>query len=166
MSEKYSVIVDAVRTPIGVKNGKMIGIRPDDLSATVIKAILERNPKLPLEKIEDVVLGCAFPEATQGMLLARAAAVLAGIPKEAGAKVVNRFCGSSMDAVHQLSQGILAGDLECGIAVGTEDMFSVPMGGYNPSFHPELMKKNFYIGMGETAENLAKELNISREDQE
>ena len=166
MSEKYAVIVDAVRSPIGVKNGKMIGIRPDTLSAEVIKALLKRNPKLPLEKIEDVVLGCAFPEATQGMLLARAAVVLAGIPKEAGAKVVNRFCGSSMDAVHQLNQAIIAGDLDCGIAVGTEDMFSVPMGGYNPSFHPELVKKNFYIGMGETAENLAKELNISREDQE
>ena len=166
MSDKYAVIVDAVRSPIGVKNGAMIGMRPDTLSADVIKALLERNPKLPLEEIEDVVLGCAFPEATQGMLLARAAAVLAGIPKEAGAKVVNRFCGSSMDALHQLNQAIIAGDLECGIAAGTEDMFSVPMGGYNPSFHPDLVKNRFYIGMGETAENLAKELNISREDQE
>lgn len=166
MSEKYAVIIDAVRSPIGVKNGQMIGIRPDELSAEVIRALLKRNPKLPLEEIEDVILGCAFPEGSQGMLLARGAAVLAGIPKEAGAKVINRFCGSSMDAVHQLNQAIMAGDLECGIAVGTEDMFGVPMGGYNPSFHPELVAKKFYIGMGETAENLAKELNISREDQE
>jgi len=166
MSEKYAVIVDAVRSPIGVKNGQMIGIRPDELSAEVIRALLKRNPKLPLDKIEDIILGCAFPEGSQGMLLARGAAVLAGIPKEASAKVINRFCGSSMDAVHQLNQAIMAGDLECGIAAGTEDMFGVPMGGYNPSFHPELVAKKFYIGMGETAENLAKELNISREDQE
>jgi acetyl-CoA acyltransferase len=166
MAEKYAVIVDAVRSPMGIKNGEMIGIRPDELSAQVIKGLLERNKKLPLDKIEDVVMGCAFPEGSQGMLIARGAAVLAGIPKEAGAKVVNRFCGSSMDAVHQLNQAIIAGDLECGIAAGIEDMFSVPMGGYNPSFHPQLLEKDFYIGMGETAENLAKELNIPRDEQE
>ena len=166
MAEKYAVIVDAVRSPMGIKNGEMIGIRPDELSAQVIKGLLERNKKLPLDKIEDVVMGCAFPEGSQGMLIARGAAVLAGIPKEAGAKVVNRFCGSSMDAVHQLNQAIIAGDLECGIAAGIEDMFSVPMGGYNPSFHPQLVEKDFYIGMGETAENLAKELNIPRDEQE
>ena len=166
MAEKYAVIIDAVRSPMGVKNGDMIGIRPDELSAQVLKGLLKRNSKLPLEKIEDVVVGCAFPEGSQGMLIARGAAVLAGIPKEAGAKVVNRFCGSSMDAVHQLNQAIIAGDLDCGIAAGIEDMFSVPMGGYNPSFHPQLIEKDFYIGMGETAENLAKELNISREEQE
>ncbi len=166
MAEKYAVIIDAVRSPMGIKNGKMIGIRSDELSAQVIKSLLKRNSKLPLGKIEDVVLGCAFPEGSQGMLIARGAAVLAGIPKEAGAKVINRFCGSSMDAVHQLNQAIIAGDLDCGIAGGIEDMFSVPMGGYNPSFHPQLIEKDFYIGMGETAENLAKELNIPREEQE
>ncbi len=166
MSERNAVILDAVRSPIGVKNGKMIGIRPDELSAQVVKALLMRNKKFPVEKIEDVVLGCAFPEGTQGMLMARGVALLSGIPKEAGAKLVNRFCGSSMDAVHQLNTAIIAGDIECGLAVGTEDMFSVPMGGYNPSFHPQLAKQNFYIGMGETAENLAKELEISREEQE
>jgi acetyl-CoA acetyltransferase family protein len=166
MSEKYAVIIDAVRSPMGVKNGEMIGIRPDELSAQVITGLLERNKELSLDKIEDVVMGCAFPESSQGMLIARAAAVLAGIPKETSAKVVNRFCGSSMDAVHQLNQAIIAGDLDCGIAAGIEDMFSVPMGGYNPSFHPKLVEKDFYIGMGETAENLAKELNISRDEQE
>jgi len=165
-NQKYAVIVDALRSPIGIKNGQMIGIRPDDLSSQVVRELLKRNKKLPVEKIEDVVLGCAFPEGTQGMLLARGVAALSGIPKESGAKVVNRFCGSSMDAVHQLNQAILAGDLDCGLAVGMEDMFGVPMGGYNPSFHPELLKKNFYIGMGETAENLAKDLSISREEQE
>jgi acetyl-CoA acyltransferase len=165
MSTK-SVIVDAVRSPIGVKNGKLVGIRPDDLSAQVVKALLKRNPNLKPEMIEDVVLGCAFPEGPQGMIMGRSVAVLAGIPKEAGAKVVNRFCGSSMDAVHQLSTAIESGDIDVGLAIGVEDMFSVPMGGFAPDFHPELAEQEFYIGMGDTAENLAKEGNISREDQE
>ncbi|MFQ6674347.1 MAG: thiolase family protein [Fidelibacterota bacterium] len=167
MEKAQSVIVDAVRSPIGVKRGKMVGnIRPDDLSAQVLKKLLGRNPNLPLEKIEDVVLGCAFPEGPQGMIMARSVAVLAGIPIEAGAKVVNRFCGSSMDAVHQLSRAIEVGDLEVGIAVGVEDMFSVPMGGFNPDFHPGLAERDFYIGMGETAENLANDGTIPREEQD
>lgn len=163
---RTSVIVDAVRSPMGVKNGNLIGIRADDLAAQVVIALLERQPDLPREAIEDVVLGCAFPEHTQGMLMARGVSLLAGIPKEAGGKVVNRFCGSSMDSVHQLSQAILAGDLECGIAVGVEDMFGIPMGGFNPSFHPKLAEMGYYIGMGETAENLANELEIARDEQE
>ena len=165
MSTK-SVIVDAVRSPIGVKNGKIVGTRPDDISAQVVKGLLKRNPNLKPEMIEDVVLGCAFPEGPQGMIMGRSVAVLAGIPKEAGAKVVNRFCGSSMDAVHQLSTAIESGDIDVGIAIGVEDMFSVPMGGFAPDFHPELAEQEFYIGMGDTAENLAKEGNISREDQD
>ncbi|MFQ6617704.1 MAG: thiolase family protein [Fidelibacterota bacterium] len=164
--DRYAVIVDGVRSPMGVKNGELIGIRPDDLTAQVVRALLYRNPDLPPDRIEDVVLGCAFPEAAQGMLMARGAAFLAGIPIEAGAKVVNRFCGSSMDAVHQLNQAILSGDLEVGIAAGVEDMFSIPMGGFNPSFHPGLMEQKYYMGMGETAENLAEEGEISREEQE
>lgn len=167
MAKIKTVIVDAIRSPIGVKRGIMAGnIRSDDLTAQVIKKLLERNPNLPLEKIEDVVLGCAFPEGPQGMLLARTVSVLSGIPIEAGAKVVNRFCGSSMDAVHQLSQAIGVGDIEVGIAAGVEDMFSVPMGGFAPDFHPGLAEQDFYIGMGETAENLAKDGQISREDQD
>ena len=161
-----SVIIDAVRSPMGVKKGKLIGIRPDELTAQVVRALLERNSNLPVEKIEDLVLGCAFPEAEQGFLAARGIAVLAGIPKEAGAKVINRFCGSSMDAVHQIDLSIRAGDMDAAIGAGIEDMFTLPMGGYNPSFHPELVKKNFYIGMGDTAENLARDLNISREEQD
>lgn len=155
-----------MRSPIGIKNGKLVGMRPDDLTADVIKAMMSRNPDAPSSMVEDVVVGCAFPEGTQGMLAARGISILAGLPVEAGAKVVNRFCGSSMDAVHQISQAISAGDLDVGIAGGMEDMFGVPMGGFNPSFHPELYEKEYYMGMGETAENLAKDLNISREDQE
>ncbi len=165
-SQDPTVIVDAVRSPMGVKQGKMVGLRADELAAQVVQQLLERQPELPRDKVEDLVLGCAFPEATQGMLMARGVALLVGLPETTAGKVVNRFCGSSMDAVHQLSQAIAAGDLECGIAVGVEDMFAIPMGGYNPSFHPRLYSMDYYIGMGETAENLAQDLDISRQDQE
>ncbi|MFQ6675556.1 MAG: thiolase family protein [Fidelibacterota bacterium] len=167
MEDKTSVIVDVVRSPVGVKRGRMVGnIRPDDLTAQVLTELLKRNPHLSPGDIEDVVLGCAFPEGPQGMIMARSVAVLAGIPIEAGAKVVNRFCGSSMDAVHQLSQAVEVGDIHVGIALGVEDMFSVPMGGFNPDFHPDLAERDFYISMGETAENLANDGHIPREDQE
>ena len=161
-----SFIIDGARSPIGTKNGQMLGVRSDDLSAQVIQGLMQRNTNIPSEVIEDVVVGCAFPEGPQGMLMARSISVLAELPIESGAKVVNRFCGSSMDSVHQLSQAVLAGDIDAGIAAGVEDMFSVPMGGFNPSFHPDLYEKEFYIGMGDTAEILAKDLDISREDQE
>jgi acetyl-CoA acyltransferase len=98
--------------------------------------------------------------------MAKGVAILSGLPNTTAGKVVNRFCGSSMDALHQLSQAIDSGDTDCGIACGVEDMFGVPMGGFSPSFHPDLYEKDYYIGMGETAENLANELSISRDDQE
>jgi len=161
-----SVIVDAVRSPIGVKKGELVGMRADDLAAQVVGSLLKRNPSMPMDAVEDVVLGCAFPEHTQGMLMARGVALLAGLPQTCAAKVVNRFCGSSMDAVHQLSQAIEAGDIACGIAAGVEDMFAIPMGGFNPSFHPRLFKEDYYMGMGETAETLARDLGITREEQE
>ena len=161
-----SFIIDGARSPIGTKNGQMVGVRSDDLAAQVIQGLMQRNANIPVETVEDVVVGCAFPEGPQGMLMARSISVLANLSIESGAKVVNRFCGSSMDSVHQLSQAILAGDIDAGIAAGVEDMFSVPMGGFNPSFHPDLYEKEFYIGMGDTAEILAKDLDISREDQE
>ena len=98
-----SVIIDAVRSPIGLKNGILVGIRPDDLTAQIVKNLLSRNENLDLDKIEDLILGCAFPEGPQGMLLAKGVAILAGIPEQCAGAVVNRFCGSSMDAVHQIS---------------------------------------------------------------
>jgi acetyl-CoA acyltransferase len=161
-----SVIIDAVRSPIGIKNGNMVGIRPDDLAAQVVKGLLARKSSINPSKIEDLILGCAFPEGPQGMLMAKGVAILANIPETTGGSVVNRFCGSSMDAVHQISTKIESGDIEVGIASGVEDMFSVPMGGFNPDFHPELAEQEYYIGMGETAETLAEEGNISRDAQE
>ena len=161
-----SVIIDAVRSPIGIKNGNMVGIRADDLTAQVVKELLKRNKNANPNEIDDFVLGCAFPEGPQGMLMAKGVAILAGIPETCAGAVVNRFCGSSMDALHQISTKIESGDIQFGIAAGVEDMFSVPMGGFNPDFHPDLAEQEYYIGMGETAEILAKEGNISREQQE
>ena len=160
-----SVIIGAKRSPIGIKNGKMVGIRPDDLASQVVRGLLE---KINVEQshVNDLVLGCAFPEGPQGMLMAKGVAILAGLPETVGGSVVNRFCGSSMDAVHQISSRIETGDIEMGIAVGIEDMFSVPMGGFNPDFHPKLAEQEYYIGMGETAEILAREGSISRDEQE
>ena len=165
MSNK-SVIIDGVRSPIGSKNGEMIGMRPDDITAQVVKGLLERNKKIKNEEVEDVVVGCAFPEGPQGMLIGRSVAILAGLPVSTAGKVVNRFCGSSMDALHQISTAIESGDIDVGIAAGVEDMFSVPQGGFAPDFHPELAEQEYYIGMGEGAEILAEKGNISREDQE
>jgi len=165
MSNK-SVIIDGVRSPIGSKNGKMIGMRPDDIAAQVVKGLLERNKEIKNEEVEDVVVGCAFPEGPQGMLIGRSVAILAGLPVSTAGKVVNRFCGSSMDALHQISTAIESGDIDVGIAAGVEDMFSVPQGGFAPDFHPELAEQEYYIGMGEGAEILAEKGNISREDQE
>ena len=161
-----SVIIDGMRSPIGMKSGKMIGMRADDLTSDVIKKMIARNKNIDPQLYEDLVLGCAFPEGSQGMLIAKGVSILSDLPKSSAAKVVNRFCGSSMDAVHQVSQSIISKDTVAGIAAGVEDMFQVPMGGFNPSFHPELFEKDYYMGMGETAENLAKDLNISRVDQE
>ena len=161
-----SVIIDAGRSPVGLKNGQMIGIRPEDLAAQVVKELLARNESVKADKVEDVVVGCAFPEGPQGMNIGKSVGVLGGLPESSTGKVVNRFCGSSMDAVHQVSAAIESGDIDVGLAVGVEDMFSVPMGGFAPDFHPELAEQEFYIGMGETAENLANDLNISREEQE
>ena len=161
-----SVIIDGGRSPIGLKNGKLIGMRADDLSSDVIKKLINRNNNIDKNLYEDLVLGCAFPEGSQGMLMSKGVAILSDLPITTAAKVVNRFCGSSMDAVHQVSQSINSGDSIAGIAGGVEDMFQVPMGGFNPSFHPDLYEKDYYIGMGETAENLAKDLDISRADQE
>jgi acetyl-CoA acyltransferase len=165
MSQHKAVIVDGVRSPMGNKKGNMIGIHAHELMAQVINSLLDRNKTIKKDEIADLVLGCAFPEASQGMLMARGVAVLCGLDNTPGV-TVNRFCGSSMESVHEISRAIECGDYEVAIAAGVEDMFSVPMGGFNPSFHPELAKKNFYISMGETAETLAKESEITRDMQE
>jgi len=165
MSNK-AVIIDAARSPIGVKNGEMVGMRPDDLAAQVVKGLMDRNESVSPDQVEDLVLGCAFPEGPQGMLMGRSVGILAGLPDTVPGKVVNRFCGSAMDALHQVSTAIESGDIDVGIAAGVEDMFSIPPGGFAPDFHPQLAEQEYYIGMGETAENLANDGNIPRDAQE
>ena len=165
MSNK-AVIIDGVRSPIGTKGSSMIGMRSDEIAGQVIKGLLERNEKLDGNLIEDVSLGCAFPEGPTGMLVARGASILAGIPETAAANVINRYCGSAMTSLHMISSAIEAGDIEVGIAGGVEDMFTIPQGGFAPDFNVKLAEQDYYISMGEGAELLADELNISREEQE
>ena len=161
-----SVIAGYSRSPFTMaRKGDLIDVKPDIMLAEVIKNLVSKTKINPIE-IEDVIVGCAYPEGPQGHIIGKSVGVLAGLPVESTGKVINRFCGSSMDAVHQLSTSIEAGDIDAGIAVGVEDMFSVPMGGFAPDFHPELAEQEFYIGMGETAENLANDLNIKRSEQE
>ena len=165
MSNK-AVIVDGVRSPIGTKGSPMIGMRPDEIAGQVIRGLLDRNKELDVNLIEDVSLGCAFPEGPTGMLVARGASILAGIPETAAANVINRYCGSAMTSLHMISSAIEAGDIEVGIAGGVEDMFTIPQGGFAPDFNVKLAEQDYYISMGEGAELLADELDISREEQE
>ena len=165
MSNK-AVIIDGVRSPIGTKGSPLIGMRPDEIAGQVIKGLLDRNKALNINDIEDVSLGCAFPEGPTGMLVARGASILAGIPETAAANVINRYCGSAMTSLHMISSAIEAGDIEVGVAGGVEDMFTIPQGGFAPDFNVKLAEENYYISMGEGAELLADELSISREDQE
>ena len=165
MSNK-AVIIDGVRSPIGTKGSALVGMRPDEIAGQVIKGLLDRNKELDINAIEDVSLGCAFPEGPTGMLVARGAALLAGIPGTAAANVINRYCGSAMTSLHMISSAIEAGDIEVGIAGGVEDMFSIPQGGFAPDFNVQLAEEDYYISMGEGAELLADKLDISRKEQE
>lgn len=165
-----AVIVAAVRSPMGrAGKGQFALTRIDDLGAAVVKAALAKVPQLKTTDIEDVLVGCAMPEGEQGLNVARNISLLAGIPFSAGAVTINRFCGSSLEAINQAAQAVMAGNGDCFVCVGVESMSHVPMGGFNPSLNPKLMAPDApaaYIGMGTTAETLAKEFNISRQDQD
>ncbi len=181
-----AVIVSAVRTPIGRANkGALKDVRADDLAAFAVKAAVERVPKLDPTLIEDLILGCAFPEGEQGMNLARLVVPLAGLPETIGGTTVNRFCASSLQAFNMAAQSIMLGLGDAIIAGGIESMSRVPMGGFNPSFNPRLVKLeegekysspypaceveygySSYIPMGMTAENLARQYKISRTAQD
>jgi acetyl-CoA acyltransferase len=166
MMSNKAVIVDGVRSPIGTKGSALVGMRPDEIAGQVIKGLLDRNKNLDVNHIEDVSLGCAFPEGPTGMLVARGAAILAGIPDTAAANVINRYCGSAMTSLHLISTAIESGDIQVGIAGGVEDMFSIPQGGFAPDFNVQLAEDDYYISMGEGAELLADKLDISRQEQE
>lgn len=164
---KEAFIVAAARTPVGkAPNGKLRTVRPDDLAAIAIKGALARVPQLPLDQIEDVVIGCAMPEAAQGMNIARIAAQRAGLPDTAPGVTVNRFCASGLEAIATGAQRILSGMADVIIAGGTESMSFVPMGGFKISPNPCLVEQmpDAYLSMGLTAENLAAKFTVSRED--
>jgi acetyl-CoA acetyltransferase family protein len=185
-----AVIVSAIRTPIGrAHKGVLKDVRADDLAALAVKAAVERVPGLDRSLIEDVIIGCAFPEGEQGMNLARLVGTLAGLPETVGGVTVNRFCASSLQAVNMAAQNIMLGLGDIFIAGGVESMSRVPMGGFNPSYNPRLVKPSddeqlrklqassyppckleygysSYLPMGITAENVARDYHISREAQD
>jgi acetyl-CoA acyltransferase len=162
-----AVISAYARSPFHfAKKGALAEVRPDTLAAGVVRGLLQRTDLDPA-LLEDVVLGCAYPEASQGNNLARIVGLLAGLPHEVGGMTVNRFCGSSMQAVHIAAAQIEAGMGEAFLCVGVESMSMVPQGGFNFSPNPELKETtDAYISMGETAENVAQRWNVSRADQE
>ncbi|AVQ79593.1 MULTISPECIES: thiolase family protein [unclassified Variovorax] len=162
-----AVISAYARSPFHfAKKGALAEVRPDTLAADVVKGLLQRTDLDPA-LLEDIILGCAYPEASQGNNLARIVGLLAGLPHEVGGMTVNRFCGSSMQAVHIAAAQIEAGMGDAFLCVGVESMTAVPQGGFNFSPSPELLADtDAYISMGETAENAAQRWNVSRADQE
>jgi acetyl-CoA acyltransferase len=163
------VIVAAARTPIGkAPNGVLRTTRPDDMAAHVIAALLARTPGLDPALIDDVILGCAMPEAEQGLNVARIASLRAGIPVSASAVTVNRFCASGLEAIAQAAGRIATGSADIVIAGGTESMSLVPMGGHKVAPNPGLVRDypDVYLSTGLVAENHARESGISREAQD
>ncbi len=162
---REAVIVSSVRTPVGrAFKGTLRATRPDDLAAVAIKGALERVPQLDLKEIEDVILGCAMPEAEQGMNVARTASLRAGVPIEASAITINRFCSSGLQAIAMAAERIMSGGAEVIVAGGTESMSMVPMGGNKISPNPWLVEHypDSYLSMGLTAERLATRFGITR----
>ncbi|MFP5472150.1 MAG: thiolase family protein [Gammaproteobacteria bacterium] len=162
-----AVIAAYARSPFHfARKGRLAEVRPDTLAAAVVQGLLQRTGLDPA-LLEDVILGCAYPEAAQGNNLARIVGLLAGLPHEVGGMTVNRFCGSSMQAVHIAAAQIEAGIGDAYLCVGVESMTMVPQGGFNFSPHPGLLADtDAYISMGETAENVAERWAVSRADQE
>src|SRR6202051_1671433 len=161
------IIASSVRTPVGrAYKGTLRATRPDELAAIAIKGALERVPQLDPKEIEDVILGCAMPEAKQGMNVARIASLRAGLPVEVSALTINRFCSSGLQAIAMAAERIMSGGAEAIVAGGTESMTMIPMGGHKVSPNPWLVSNypDAYLNMGLTAERLAQRFGIKRED--
>jgi acetyl-CoA acyltransferase len=162
------VIAGYARSPFTLaKKGELASVRPDEMAAQVVRALVAKAG-VPGEDIEDLLLGCAFPEGEQGFNMARLVGLMAGLPKSVGGATVNRFCGSSMTSVHIAAGAIQMGAGEVFVCAGVESMTRVPMMGFNPLPHPEFAKEmpGAYMSMGDTAENVAARWNISRAEQE
>jgi acetyl-CoA acyltransferase len=166
---KEAVIVSIARTAVGkAPHGALHSSRPDDMAAAVIREVLRRAPALDPNEVEDVILGCAMPEAEQGNNVARVASLRAGLPVTCPAMTINRFCSSGLQAIALASERILAGFAEVVVAGGTESMSMIPMGGHHFSPNPYLVEHypDSYLSMGLTAENLAAKYHITREEQD
>ena len=164
----HAVIAGYVRSPFSFANkGELIKVRADDMAAEVVRGLIKKTG-VRVDDIEDLILGCAFPEGEQGLNLARMIVLNAGLPISIAGVTVNRYCGSSMQSIHQAAGAIMAGAGDVFICAGVESMTRVPMGGYNPLPNPKLYESmpGAYISMGETAENLASRWKISREEQD
>ncbi len=164
---KEAVIVKALRTAVGkAPRGTLKDTRPDDMAAAVIKSAVEGTEGLTPEMVEDVILGCATPEAEQGMNVARQAAWLAGLPKETSAVTVNRFCSSGLQAIAFAAERVMTGWSDCIVAGGVESMSMIPMGGNVIRPNPTLAEEwpDYFLNMGLTAENLSQKYSISREE--
>jgi acetyl-CoA acyltransferase len=161
------VLVSSVRTPVGrAYKGTLRATRPDELAAIAIKGALDRVPQLDPKEIEDVILGCAMPEAEQGMNVARTASLRAGLPVEVSAMTINRFCSSGLQSIAMAAERIAGGGAEVIVAGGTESMTLVPMGGHKIAPNPWLVEHypDSYLSMGLTAERLAQRFRISRQE--
>lgn len=166
---REAVIVSAVRTAVGrAKRGTLVNVRPDEMAALVIKEVLNRARPVQAEAVEDVIIGCTYPEAEQGMNVARIALLRAGLPYTVPGQTVNRFCASGLQTIALAAERIIAGFGTCIIAGGTESMSMVPMTGHTYSPNPWLLENypEVYLSMGQTAENVANRYGIRREEQD
>lgn len=164
-----AVIIDCLRTPVGrAPRGTLRNIRPDTLAATVIRGLLAKYPQVPPDEIDDLILGCAMPEAESGMNLARIASLLAGVSDMVPAITINRCCASGLEAVAMAVDRVRVGAAQIVIAGGAESMSLMPAGGHKFAPHPQLVERypEVYLSMGLTAERLQRKLGISREDQD
>ncbi|MGV6871752.1 thiolase family protein [Pseudochelatococcus sp. B33] len=165
---KNVVITGFVRSPFGLaRKGDLVRVRPDDLAAQVVRALVERTG-VKTSDVEDLIMGCAFPEGEQGFNIGRVVGLLAGLPLSVAGMTVNRYCGSSMQSIHIAAGQIQLGAGEAFIAAGVESMSRVPMMGFNPLPNPAFKETypGALLGMGDTAENVAKRWDITREAQE
>ena len=166
---REAVIVSAVRTAVGkAPKGTLRTTRPDEMGATVIKEALARVPGLENSEIEDVIMGCAMPEAEQGMNVARAAAIRAGLPVETSAMTINRFCSSGLQTIAMAADRIRSGGADVIVAGGLETMSMIPMGGHIIRPNPYLVEHypDFYLSMGLATENVARKYEVTREEQD
>ncbi len=164
-----AVITSAVRTPVGkAPKGTLRTTRPDEMAAVTIQAALQQSSGLEASEIDDVIIGCAMPEAEQGMNVARIASLRAGIPVETSAVTINRFCSSGLQSIAYAAERIMVGAADTIIAGGTESMSLVPMGGHKIAPNPELVQHypDVYLSTGLVAENHARDSSISREEQD